>query len=297
MKQRIALIGPGRLGQAVGALLQQAGYPITAIVGRDQQRTHEAAEFIGASLMAGTDLKRCSRAELVLCCVGDDQLAPLGEALLDVLADTPSPTVIHFSGRHRAAILRPDDPRAAHWQVMSLHPLQTFASGEQGLNSLPGSYCAVEGNDELFPLGAKLSLELGCQPFRLRSEDKERYHAAACMASNFVTTLFHQASTLMAETLEDPAMAKTVLAPIFQTAVTNTLNLGPHQALTGPIVRGDIDTIRGHLDQLAEHNPQRLSFYLELAEQTRQLALESERLAPERATQLKELLDSFTSLS
>ncbi len=294
MKQRIALIGPGRLGQAVGALLQQAGYPITAIVGRDQQRTREAAQFIGAALMATTDLKRCSRADLILCCVGDDQLAPLGEALVEVLADHPQPTVIHFSGCHRAAILRPDDPRAAHWQVMSIHPLQTFASGAQGLDSLPGSYCAVEGKEGLFPLGAKLSLELGCQPFRLRSEDKERYHAAACMASNFVTTLFHQAGTLMAETLEDPAMAATVLAPIFQTAATNTLNLGPHQALTGPIVRGDIDTIRGHLQQLAEHNPQRLPFYLELAEQTRQLALESERLAPERATQLKELLERYT---
>jgi len=295
MKQRIALIGPGRLGQAVGALLQQAGYPITAIVGRDLQRTREAAQFIGAALMATTDLNRCSRADLILCCVGDDQLAPLGDALVDVLADHPQPTVIHFSGRHRAAILRPEDSRATHWQVMSIHPLQTFASGVQGLESLPGSYCAIESEDDLFPLGAKLSLELGCQPFRLRSEDKERYHAAACMASNFVTTLFHQASTLMAETLEDPAMAATVLAPIFQTAATNTLSLGPHQALTGPIVRGDIDTIRGHLNQLSEHNPERLPFYLELAEQTRQLAQESKRLAPERAEQLKELLDTFSS--
>lgn len=297
MKERIALIGPGRLGQAVGALLQQAGYPITAIVGRDQQRTRDAAQFIGASLMATTDLTRCNRAEVILCCVGDDQLAALADALVDTLADSPAPTLIHFSGRHRANILRPADPRAAHWRVLSLHPLQTFASGEQGLNSLPGSFCAIEGHDDLFPLGAKLALELGCQPFRLRSEDKERYHAAACMASNFVTTLFHQATTLMAETLEDPAMATTVLAPIFQTAATNTLNLGPHKALTGPIVRGDIDTIRGHLNQLAEHNPERLPFYLELAEQTRQLALESERLAPEQATQLKELLGTFASKS
>lgn len=297
MKERIALIGPGRLGQAVGALLQQAGYPITAIVGRDQQRTRDAAQFIGAALMATTDLTRCNRAEVILCCVGDDQLAPLADALLDTLTDSPAPILIHFSGRHRADILRPTDPRTAHWRVLSLHPLQTFASGEQGLNSLPGSFCAVEGEDDLFPLGAKLALELGCQPFRLRSADKERYHAAACMASNFVTTLFHQATTLMAQTLEDPAMAATVLAPIFQTAATNTLTLGPHQALTGPIVRGDIDTIHGHLQQLAKHNPERLPFYLELAEQTRQLALESKRLAPERATQLKELLGTFSSKS
>ena len=295
MKERIALIGPGRLGQAVGALLRQAGYPITAIVGRDQQRTREAAQFIGAALMATTDLIRCSRADLILCCVGDDQLAPLGEALVEILADHPHPTVIHFSGRHRAVILRPDDPRTAHWRVMSIHPLQTFASGEQGLKSLPGSFCAVEGKKELFPLGAKLSLELGCQPFRLRSEDKERYHAAACMASNFVTTLFHQATTLMAETLEDPAMAATVLAPIFQTAVTNTLSLGPHQALTGPIVRGDVDTIRGHLEQLAEHNPAILPCYLELAEQTRRLALDSHRLSADKATQLRTLLTSTSS--
>ncbi|OQY22923.1 MAG: hypothetical protein B6I37_06385 [Desulfobacteraceae bacterium 4572_35.2] len=105
-KPSIALIGPGRLGQAVTALLRQQGYPITAIVGRDRQRTAEAAHFVGAELMATTDINRCTPADIILIATGDDQLAPIAAQLCATVALRDTTLLVHCSGLHPAKVLK-----------------------------------------------------------------------------------------------------------------------------------------------------------------------------------------------
>ncbi|MCD6527689.1 MAG: DUF2520 domain-containing protein [Desulfuromonas sp.] len=291
MKPRVALIGPGRLGQAVGALLRQQGYPISAIVGRDPDKTRLAAEFIGAEFMATTDLRRCAAAEIILVTVADDQLQPVARQLAAALPPQEHFTLIHFSGHHAAEILRPPQSQPTpQWNLLSIHPLQTFATARQGLSSLNGCYCSVEGATALQPLAYQLVKDFGATPFTISAEHKSLYHAAACMVSNFVTTLFHDASTLMAHCMDDQALAGEILKPLLQTATQNTLQLGPEQALTGPIVRGDAATITDHLEQLTQHQPQLVAVYRQLGLRTVELARSSQRLDKQDAETIARLL-------
>ena len=287
-KPSIALIGPGRLGQAVTALLRQQGYPITAIVGRDRQRTAEAAHFVGAELMATTDINRCTPADIILIATGDDQLAPIAAQLCATVALRDTTLLVHCSGLHPAKVLKhsADMPQ----QVLAMHPLQTFASSEQGMKSLAGCYFSLEGDTEAIKQGQQLVGDLGGESFIIEGQYKARYHAAACMAANFITTLIDSAGEVLSQCNPHQEIPLTVLGPLIRTAVENSLTLGPKTALTGPIVRGDDGTVTSHLEQLKQHHPDLVALYQQLGLQTVDLAQRSNRLSVTKGEKIANIL-------
>lgn len=287
-KPSIALIGPGRLGQAVTALLRQQGYPITAIVGRDRQRTAEAARFIGAELMATTDINRCAPADIILIATADDQLVTTAAQLCDTVPLRDTTLLVHCSGLHPAQVLKhsADIPQ----QVLAMHPLQTFASGEQGMKSLAGCFFSLEGDTQAIEQGQQLVSDLGGQSFNIDGEFKARYHAAACMASNFITTLIDSASEVLRPCNSQQDIPLSVLGPLIRTAVENSLTLGPKTALTGPIVRGDDGTVASHLEQLKQHHPDLVALYQQLGLKTVNLAQRSNRLPTAKGEKIAKIL-------
>lgn len=287
-KPSIALIGPGRLGQAVTSLLRQKGYPITAIVGRDRQRTAEAARFIGAELMATTDLNRCAPADIILIATADDQLASVAAQLCDTITLRKKTLLLHCSGLHPAAVLK--HPAQSVQPTLAMHPLQTFASGEQGKKSLAGCYFSLEGDGIAIEQGQQLAADLGGQSFVIEGAYKARYHAAACMASNFVTTLIDSAAEVLKQCNSHQEIPVTVLGPLIRTAVENSLTLGTEAALTGPIVRGDDGTVNSHIEQLQHHHPHLVGLYQQLGLQTVELAERSNRLPAEKGEKISQLL-------
>ena len=288
MTPSIALIGPGRLGQAVTALLRQKGYPITAIVGRDRERTHTAARFIGAELMATTDLHRCTAATIIIIATPDDQLAATALQLQQQVKLRPDAMLVHCSGMHPAAILKQDP--ATTQLTLAMHPLQTFASGEQGIKSLPGCFFSLEGEQKAIERGQQLVTDLGGEAFTIEAQSKVLYHAAACMVSNFVTTILDSAGQVLSSCNPEQQIPLKVLGPLVRTAVENSLTLGTEAALTGPIVRGDSGTIERHMEQLQQHQPHLVELYRHLAVETTHLAQRSQRLSDEGAAQLIKLL-------
>ncbi|MBN2645550.1 MAG: DUF2520 domain-containing protein [Desulfuromonadaceae bacterium] len=288
MKPRLALIGPGRLGQAVTARLREAGYPISAVIGRDLNKAQAAARFIGAELMATDQLRRCAAAQAILIAVADDAIAEVAGHLHASGLVTPHTLLVHFSGLHPAQIL----VGPAENPCLALHPLQTFASAAQGKSALEGCTYSLQGDALAVESGQQLVADLGGQAFILPAEMKARYHAAACLVSNYVTTLVAEACQLLAEVDGADELFPRALGPLLQTAVANTLTMGPQQALTGPIVRGDSGTLALHLSTLAEQCPQQLPLYRELARRTLDLAARSERLSKEDQCKLSACLDS-----
>lgn len=287
-KPSIALIGPGRLGQAVTARLRQQGYPITAIVGRDRQRTTEAARFIGAELMATTDLHRCAPADIILIATGDDQLAQVAKQLTTTVPLRATTLLMHCSGLHPASVLK-QSANAAH-PILAMHPLQTFASGEQGKKSLAGCYFSLQGDNSAMEQGQKIVTDLGGQSFTIDGAYKAQYHAAACMASNFVTTIIDSAGEVLKQCNPQQEIPLTVLGPLIRTAVENSLSLGTEAALTGPIVRGDEGTVKKHIEQLQHHHPHLVELYKQLGLQTVELAQRSHRLADEKGAVITQIL-------
>jgi predicted short-subunit dehydrogenase-like oxidoreductase (DUF2520 family) len=240
----LALVGPGRVGRSLAAAATRTGIPVSPAA-RDEVP------------------ERCREAEAVLLCVPDAAIAGACEA---VLAAAPRLRFLgHTSGATGLDALAP--AAAAGAEVFCLHPLQTVPSGDTDLSGAP---CAVSASAASgLELARSLATALGMAPFEIRDEDRPAYHAAACLASNFLVALEESAADLLARSgVENP---RELLAPLVLRTAANWSENGA-AALTGPIARGDEETVERHLAALAETHPELLELYSALAARTRAIA-------------------------
>jgi predicted short-subunit dehydrogenase-like oxidoreductase (DUF2520 family) len=244
----IGIAGPGRLGQALGRTLHDRGQPVAAIAGRDFSRTLAAAKFIGPNVQAVALEDLPARAGRILLTVPDDALP----SVTRTLAAAPEPVMValHTSGSRGPEALKSLEDRGA--SCGALHPLQTIATPEQGVSDLPGSFFGITA-----PAGSKAltwALEicslLDGHVLTISPECRPLYHAAAVMASNYVVAMIDAAVILMEEAGIEQDRALPALAPLIRASVENSLAAGPVQALTGPIERGDEQTVAMHLRAL-----------------------------------------------
>ena len=194
---------------------------------------------------AGRDLA-VGEADLVVLCVPDGAIAEVAAAL------PVGPWIAHTSGATRLAALDPHERR------FSLHPLQTFTA-ELGPEQFDGAWAAITAEtDEGLAAARDLAGLLGLQPFELDDEDRPVYHAAAAFASSFLVTVHEVASELM----EAAGAPPEALEPLMRRTMDNGFR---H---TGPLVRGDWETIERHRQVLRERRPQLLPLYEALTEAT-----------------------------
>jgi predicted short-subunit dehydrogenase-like oxidoreductase (DUF2520 family) len=289
MNRRLVLIGPGRLGTTVARLLAEAGHEIRAIISRDVSRATAAARFVGCPGIGTTDLSRVREGELVLIALPDDHIGEMAARLRREGHLAPGTVLVHFSGIHPAAILLGEEGPLLH--ALAIHPLQSFADAVMGVRQLPGSPCSVEGEEALLPLAEALATDLGGIPFRITAERKPLYHAAACVASNYLVTLVDTASEIMAACGFSREDAFHLLTPLLRGTGKNLSALGPELALTGPIARGDLRTVRKHLQALTELPPEISEIYRVLGQRTVALAKRRGTLEGGEAEKILALLE------
>jgi predicted short-subunit dehydrogenase-like oxidoreductase (DUF2520 family) len=210
-------------------------------------------------------------ADLVIVATPDAVIADTAAALAPSLR--AGALVVHLSGACPREELDKLHAALPDVEVGALHPLQSLPSPEVGLQRLPGSWCAVEGP----PSVERLALSLGLRPFRVAPGDRARYHAAATIASNHLVALLGQA----ARVADAAGVPPEALLPLIRASVDNVDALGPAGALTGPVARGDGDTVARHLEALS---PDDASTY-------RVLAREALALSGRDDPALRELLD------
>jgi predicted short-subunit dehydrogenase-like oxidoreductase (DUF2520 family) len=218
------------------------------------ERAHViGAGRVGAAMAArlrerGLDLESTDP-ELVLLCVPD-------RAIVEVAAGVaPGPWVAHVSGATPLAALDP------HRRRFGLHPLQTFARG-RGPEQLDGAYAGVTAEtDEARAVGEWLARTLGLEPFALADDKRAAYHAGAAIASNYLVTLRRAAGALL-ETAGAPPQA---LDPLMRRTIENGFEL------TGPIARGDWETVEAHVAGIRAARPELEAMYVTLAETTKAL--------------------------
>ena len=235
-----ALVGPGRAGTSVALALVGAGYRPVAIAGRgpESASTRGAVARLAVPVVpvetAGTG------AALVVIATPDADIERTARAVAPGLE--PDTLVVHLSGARGldalAAVteLRPD------CRVGALHPLQTFAAVDPA--RVAGAWAAVAGPPEV----AELARTLGLHPFVVDDDRRAAYHAAAVVASNHLVALLGQVERL-ADVAGVPFDA---FLPLVATTLANCAHHGPPAALTGPVARGDADTVAAHLDALPE---------------------------------------------
>jgi predicted short-subunit dehydrogenase-like oxidoreductase (DUF2520 family) len=188
--------------------------------------------------------------ELVLLCVPDRAIADVATTV------RVGPWIAHTSGATRLAALDPHERR------FGLHPLQSFTRA-RGPEQLDGAYAAVTAEtDEAREVGIWLARELGLEPFALEDSNRALYHAGAVVASNFLVTL-HRAAADLAEAAGAPPEA---LVPLMRRVIENDFEL------TGPIERGDWETVETHLAAIRERKPGLEELYRALADATAEVA-------------------------
>jgi predicted short-subunit dehydrogenase-like oxidoreductase (DUF2520 family) len=243
----IAIAGTGRLAQALGRLLGERGEPVTFVAGRNPERTRAAAAFIGPEVQPVALEALAGRAGRVLIAVSDDAIPEVARLL--AASGMSSGIALHTCGAMGPEALA--SLAAAGVSCGAIHPLQTVPTPEQGLDVLPGAAYAIDGDDPALAWASRIAHLLGGETLRIRPEQRPLYHAAAVMASNYVVALVDAAAILLGAAGVGEDKALRAIGLLVQSSAANALNLGPLKALTGPIQRGDLETVSSHLNALA----------------------------------------------
>jgi predicted short-subunit dehydrogenase-like oxidoreductase (DUF2520 family) len=254
----------GKVGVSLARLLHERGYRIAALYSRSTDKATQLARIVGA-VPAASPQDVIALADLTLLTVPDDALDSVAGALTGASWDGRA--VVHTSGVHSARTL--EALYALGAETGSLHPAFPFASVDQALTGLPGATFAVEAQaDHLRGWLSDMVSSLGGQVIVLTPDSKARYHAALVIASNYLVTLYDVARSLLESVGASSDASAGALNALMQAALHNVAALGPVDALTGPLVRGDLGTVAAHLTALEDAPPAYRDLYIQLARLT-----------------------------
>lgn len=251
----IAVVGAGRVGGALAALWHRAGLEVAALHSPGGKSARAAQRLCGKvsrrkKPSVVSDLGRAvSRGDVVVLAVPDDSLTSVCAALVEVNLEWTERTVFHTSGFHAASALGALGVCGA--AIGALHPLQSVPSAAEGIERIPGCTFALDGDDDALVLAKKLAQKAGGDTIYVPEKARALYHAAAVLASNAVVGLLDAALEVMTQAGISEADARAALVPLVRGTVDNVAELSTGRALTGPVARGDVGTVTGHLEALA----------------------------------------------
>jgi predicted short-subunit dehydrogenase-like oxidoreductase (DUF2520 family) len=243
----VAVIGAGRAGRALAAALRAAGLP-HVLVDR-----HSIVEQHGPPVFASR-ADALDAAPVVLIAVRDGQLDVALDELREHAGVQAGVVVLQVSGSAEPAARDRIEAIGVHYGTF--HPLLPLIDPSLASFRLQGSVIGVEGNEPALAIAGRLAARLGATTIRIPRDDRAAYHAAAVMASNFPVTLAALAEGLLARIGVDPVAAHRAVRALMAASVEN-LAAAPRalDALTGPIARGDVATVRAHATALHGARP------------------------------------------
>lgn len=286
---KVSFIGCGRVGRTIARALKDAGYEIGMVVTRSDNRTREAIDFIGAGIHASDIVSAGLSGNIHFIGTNDDAIEEVVQTLdEEINTSLENHYFFHFSGSVTSEALEPLHKKGA--AIGSIHPLQVFADPLKALETLPGVYYAIEGEDRAMELAVRLVDSLQGKLLLIPTGRKVLYHAAGVFAANYLTVLVGIVMGIMEEIGESPEDSYQAFLPLMVGALQNIEEFGVGGALTGPIVRGDAKTIRNHLKALDDLKPEWVETYKVLGQDAVEIAARKGSISPDIARQLFSLL-------
>ena len=246
----LSCLGAGHAGSTLCKLLS-AHVQINQVINRTHRSAHEAANFIGDGEAIGidnqsyTDLKS---ADIWMLTCPDDQLQAVGDSLLTSGVLRSGNIVFHCSGAISSDIF--SRAGAVNVSVASLHPVHSFADPKLSLQHFAGTSCAIEGDTAAIKVLSGLFEAIGADLFPIDRDKKALYHASTVMACNNLVSLLELSKLMLSQSGVDIEKYHNPLQAIIYQTLTNYFDTDAQRALTGPISRGDINTIETHLAAL-----------------------------------------------
>ncbi len=267
----IGFVGAGVLGSGLALALSAAGWRVNAIASRTSSSAERAASLIDGCVAMSSAQQVVDGCELVFITTPDSAIAEVARAV----TWRPGQGVAHCCGAASTELL--DDAAGAGAAVGAMHPFQTFAAidgPEQAAERLGGVTFAIAATGWLEKFLPNLATSLGGRGIEIPDGMRPLYHASAVLSCGYLSTLLDAAVglwTSMGFTQEDGVRAA---VPLAQATIEAIERQGPANAATGPVVRGDAETVAAHLELLSQHAPHLLPLYRQLTESSLPLARE-----------------------
>jgi predicted short-subunit dehydrogenase-like oxidoreductase (DUF2520 family) len=286
--KNIAIIGAGRLGASLGYSLSKKGFTIKTFSCRSIASAKDSQQTIGQGTASTNNVQTADQGEIVFLTVPDDEIEHVVQELASSSLNWEEKIVFHCSGLLTSRALDPLQSKGA--QTASVHPCFSFPKKQSRHDLFQGIYFALEGDDFAVAYAKDIVCTIGGLHFMIRTEDKACYHTACSMASNMSVALLYTAISLLGKCGIGEDQAKKVLWPLLEGTLHNVNKIDIFDALTGPVTRGDLTTIRKHLREL-EKSPSAHRIYIDLAKQALEMAKRGNKIPEEKISAMEALLE------
>jgi predicted short-subunit dehydrogenase-like oxidoreductase (DUF2520 family) len=267
----VFVIGAGVVGTTLAGKLTRVGVPVVGLHGRRSDLSAAASAASGVLSSSGDMPATVSTSDVLIIAVRDTRIREIAKRLLDEQRLRKTQVVLHTAGSRPAADVL-SDLRPHVSGVGTLHPLIAVTDAPGVMESLAGAAFGIEGDAEAVKRARRLVRFMGGRVLNLTADTMALYHAGAVTASNYVVALADVARSLLvaAGIPEDEALP--ALLPLMSSAVRNLVELGLPAALTGPVARGDVESVEKHLEALTARSPENLDLYQRLGRQVLRIA-------------------------
>lgn len=258
----ISIVGAGRVGRTLCKRLRELGWRVGGVTTRSEATARAAVRAIGGGRAWTRITAAVADADVVLVTTPDGALDAVAEELAqEGGAKWRGKVVLHTSGALDSGVLAPLAGRGA--ATGSLHPMQTFSG--RGMPKLDGVIFAVEGAGRAQRMAQRIAWSLGGVAVVIRGDDKPVYHAAGALVASQALALVEAATEMLIGIGFERRCAVDALLPLMRQMLDNFERLGPRQAWTGPIARGDYATVRKHVEALRRYPRELRESYAALA--------------------------------
>ncbi|MBU4204322.1 MAG: DUF2520 domain-containing protein [Acidobacteria bacterium] len=285
----VSFLGTGKVGTILARALVRRGYPIGGLYSRCPSSAQESRRLIGEGKVFSRPEDAAEQGNIVFLTVADDAIAPVAAELAGARLSWNDRIVFHCSGLLSSSILEPLEQRGA--LTASLHPVQSFVHKNQNLSALENIFYGLEGHPRAVETAREIVDRLRGTAFDLSGVNRPAYHAACSLSSNFFVTLLETAAGILESNGFSPELSIKILTPLMQGTLQNVNIFGAAASLSGPLVRGDIISVRAHLKALKMVDGTAESFYRQLALHSLETLEKAKNLPPKTIRALKNLLE------
>lgn len=267
-----------------------AGYRVTGVYDINRKKAAAGARFIGPGAVVYRNSPEAVRAaDIIFITTPDDAIESACRAVSAGLAPGDDKIVLHCSGSQPSGALK-SAKRHKKVHIASLHPMRTFADKDAAIRNFRGTYCAYEGDLQGLAVVRNIVMALGGIPVKIKAKDKILYHVGCVFASNYLVTLIKASRDFLKSCgFNDKCILKAV-RPLIYSGIENIMAAGVTGALTGPVSRGDVLTVRKHLKSVRKSMSSYLALYRELGRHTLAIALEKRGISKSQALRLRKEL-------
>jgi predicted short-subunit dehydrogenase-like oxidoreductase (DUF2520 family) len=267
----VFVIGAGVVGTTLAGKLARVGVPVVGLHGRRSDLSAASSAASGVLSTSGDLPATVSTSDVIIIAVRDTRIREIAKRLLDEQRLRKAQVVLHTAGSRPAADVL-SDLRPHVSGVGTMHPLIAVTEAPGVMDSLAAASFGIEGDAEAVKRARGLVRFMGGRVLALSPETMALYHAGAVTASNYVVALADVARSLLVAAGIPEEEALPALLSLMSSAVRNLVELGLPSALTGPVARGDVESVERHLEALTARSPENLDLYQRLGRQVLRIA-------------------------